>query len=908
MSSPILDIVQLCDHGRIAPCEKCLAAASVASVAPSGTKTLLDYALGAVHRGWYVFPCWPKSKAPATEHGYKDSSNDEAQIRAWWTQNPIYNIGIDLGRSNLVVFDFDKVLPFGIHANAATYTVRTGRDAAKNNGIPGTQIYYTGSAKTHGFDKDGNPVEAKDGKTNSVGEVRSRGALVVGAGSIHPLSGNPYTVLLDAPLLPSPEANVDAPRINRNAIGTDDQEEISGYVEDAFEESGIECCNGRQSYGGKQGIAFMWCIVCPWESEHTDKKDKRTDTSSAVIMYESGMLTYCCKHGHCENVRQWKELRPWMEEKVGHSLTFGVHSEGAVLFGSVQKSIEPVNPYAGMTAFVFETADEASYMKELGLKGVEQNTQSVEVLRQYERVLLFDVTAATKTLKAAIGGGASLFELPADEAAIPETRYGRKIYPRFKTAADAIRAHDNEFGGREALLEYFLGLEKLEAVRQLSTKAKSAPVVATIVQPANPSADDDSDTASIPPFNPRVMEGTIYEKFVHLVTDGTTMRPQFTYNIAKTIFGALLAGRIEFDKLSGTQPLRKLVLLGETGSGKGLAFKRSHEVVTRGRMANDQIKITHSIDSGVGLKDLFLQEPQHLPVLCYVAEALTLGHKSGDNRNPDILDVIGELADDYSFSRTKAARGKSKGSVTKNDAHLVTIICAQDGLTFMAATAGRKVAGFNDRNQPCFETAVKPGDRPAIKTKDILDWWLEADKILDMVGTRIKPGLVTMSTEASKAIEQYWDAQPKDIETKVRFKDYVLLDAYLNAVGRGRMEVSLRDAEDAIIESRRDLATRAACFQEEVSDRVQYYFAAIKRLVDRMARKIAAAGIGADPFEYGLSERDFFEDTGARNNNEGEQFTRAWKVWKNYLDKLPARQSRNHKMVTRYLPPTSERD
>ena len=59
------------------------------------------------------------------------------------------------------------------------------------------------------------------------------------------------------------------------------------------------------------------------------------------------MLTYCCKHGHCENVRQWKELRKFMEEKVGHSLTFGVHSEGAVLFGSAQKPTEPAIPMLG---------------------------------------------------------------------------------------------------------------------------------------------------------------------------------------------------------------------------------------------------------------------------------------------------------------------------------------------------------------------------------------------------------------------------------------------------------------------------------------------------------------------------------------------------------------------------------
>ena len=74
------------------------------------TKTLLDYALDCVRRGWFVFPCYPRKKAPAGEvvpGGFKDASNDEATIRSWWARNPNYNPAIDLGRSNLVVYDFD---------------------------------------------------------------------------------------------------------------------------------------------------------------------------------------------------------------------------------------------------------------------------------------------------------------------------------------------------------------------------------------------------------------------------------------------------------------------------------------------------------------------------------------------------------------------------------------------------------------------------------------------------------------------------------------------------------------------------------------------------------------------------------------------------------------------------------
>lgn len=282
------------------------------------TKSKLDYALDCIRRGWFVFPCWPRSKAPATEHGFKDSSNDEAQIRAWWTKNPNFNPTIDLEKSGLVVRDFDKIT---VPADQPpTFTVQTGRDPAKNNGIPGIQMYYTGSCATRG-------VEG--------GEIRSRGAYVMAPGSVHP-SGNCYRVISDIAVAPSPYPNTAASTPKKDAIGTDEQEEISGYVEASFELTDIECPNGRLA---KDNGGFMWHVVCPWSAEHTEKKSKDSDTSSSVIMYPSGMLIYACQHGHCKGIHEWKELRKWMEDKVGHRLTFGPPLEN----GGFSTEFNPIN-------------------------------------------------------------------------------------------------------------------------------------------------------------------------------------------------------------------------------------------------------------------------------------------------------------------------------------------------------------------------------------------------------------------------------------------------------------------------------------------------------------------------------------------------------------------------------------
>ena len=48
---------------------------------------------------WPVFPLRPSDKAPLTQHGFKDSSNDREQIIAWWTRWPKANIGLPTGRT-----------------------------------------------------------------------------------------------------------------------------------------------------------------------------------------------------------------------------------------------------------------------------------------------------------------------------------------------------------------------------------------------------------------------------------------------------------------------------------------------------------------------------------------------------------------------------------------------------------------------------------------------------------------------------------------------------------------------------------------------------------------------------------------------------------------------------------------
>jgi Bifunctional DNA primase/polymerase, N-terminal len=73
-------------------------------------KNVGDAALGYAERGMPVFPCNP-DKSPATPRGFHNATTDEAQICAWWAQQPDALIGLRTGNadeaSSIFVLDVD---------------------------------------------------------------------------------------------------------------------------------------------------------------------------------------------------------------------------------------------------------------------------------------------------------------------------------------------------------------------------------------------------------------------------------------------------------------------------------------------------------------------------------------------------------------------------------------------------------------------------------------------------------------------------------------------------------------------------------------------------------------------------------------------------------------------------------
>src|SRR3990167_8600225 len=75
---------------------------------------------------WWVFPLKPKDKLPITPHGVKDASNKLDTVRRWWSKWPEANIGLDCGRSQIVVIDLDKRTNHDGHAEWAALVNRYG--------------------------------------------------------------------------------------------------------------------------------------------------------------------------------------------------------------------------------------------------------------------------------------------------------------------------------------------------------------------------------------------------------------------------------------------------------------------------------------------------------------------------------------------------------------------------------------------------------------------------------------------------------------------------------------------------------------------------------------------------------------------------------------------------------------
>jgi hypothetical protein len=167
--------------------------------------TMLDHALKWVDRGFAVFPCRPRGKAPEWRlvpkdkgpdgepidgtGGFKKATRDPAVIRDWWGRIPNANIGVATGDGFFILdLDGDEAQRWFINACGRhgepdpTLTVKTRPDRS--------HLYFWA------------PLEIPNSTSRLAPHVDIRGAggYAVAPPSIHPDTGHAYQIIHDLPI------------------------------------------------------------------------------------------------------------------------------------------------------------------------------------------------------------------------------------------------------------------------------------------------------------------------------------------------------------------------------------------------------------------------------------------------------------------------------------------------------------------------------------------------------------------------------------------------------------------------------------------------------------------------------------------------------------------------------------
>jgi hypothetical protein len=461
-------------------------------------------------------------------------------------------------------------------------------------------------------------------------------------------------------------------------------------------------------------------------------------------------------------------------------------------------------------------------------------------------------------------------------------------------------------------------VEEKAANQTVAEKAKAAAdiVVANLIAAENWSGKAED---IIPLFDPSVITG-IYKDIVELTTRGTTLVPQFIYEYSKTLIGAKMAGKVKLNCLTA-EPRRYTASIGETGSGKGAAWVRLEPVFfPQSRPVDSEdaeestplfsrpsggngLSVINSFDSFAGLKEAFFELPAGITLVCYIDEIRDFGNKGKENKNPDVVDGLVQMADSTNVSRvTTKKQGGAGGTKTKTDARLVTIMCGQDGETYMHALSGQTKVGLPDRIMPEFGVAVEGGDLHEINSED-------ATEVYSRIVLMDYSGTMSMSSDASEMIRVFWSGLLPEVRKKVRWRKGLILDAQLIAFGRGSKVIELEDAQNAVKIFSRQVIIRKVCFKGDAPDRMGFYSSRCKEITARIGRQLSE---GVPEASAAKSDCDYERITNARRNHEEHIFVRVWQNHKQKWLKAIQVLYPDGRKFTKYIPaeeaPDSETD
>ncbi len=150
-------------------------------------KTMLESALEYIEMGFYIFPTREvdgnpykndkeemvvaKAKSPYIAGGVHSSSNEEFQIKKWWTKYPDAGVGLDCGKSKIFVIDLDT------HAK----NQKSGLENFMDLGVPHRDCWecLTPSGGVHLFYSDPKGIGKSTSNSKTQIDTRGKGGYVI---------------------------------------------------------------------------------------------------------------------------------------------------------------------------------------------------------------------------------------------------------------------------------------------------------------------------------------------------------------------------------------------------------------------------------------------------------------------------------------------------------------------------------------------------------------------------------------------------------------------------------------------------------------------------------------------------------------------------------------------------------
>ncbi len=290
----------------------------------------LEWALRWARKGFRIFPLRPGSKKPRFEGWTETATGNEDQIRAWWAEDPRYNIGVLT--NELVVVDIDvKKGKDGLASFAALDLSFDDQDTLTTESPSGGRhAYYTGPNRTLSVGRLGDGLD-----------IRSFHGYVVGPGSyiderVDPTAGCSgwYRVVNDVPVRTVPReilTKLDAP-IDRAALGVDITLDTPAAVDQAVFFLANEAPPAVEGEGGDLATlkAALWCKDLGLSADMT-----------AELMAEHYLP-------RCTSSYSFDSMVEWVKDKVANAYAFGSKAIGAAspeaaFSGVYVPPVEPVN-------------------------------------------------------------------------------------------------------------------------------------------------------------------------------------------------------------------------------------------------------------------------------------------------------------------------------------------------------------------------------------------------------------------------------------------------------------------------------------------------------------------------------------------------------------------------------------